>query len=273
MKDESGQPVEGARVEAFLPVTWPAKPGRYFLADCTSIAEDRGQASPITDANGRWQWDGAPDDLHQVDLRVRCSGYLDGFSDGSETFDAPCVLTRGRTVRGRIVDAEGQPVENATVRLKACQDARGSGQEATTDKAGRFVFTSSRPGSAVMTIQGSGFVSQLREVVIDRKQDLGRFQLQPVRVVRIRIVNHAGKPIRGVTCRPKHWLGCLGVKADLVTDADGRVQWPSGPEDSVAWDFSKPGYVSLTATPADFSGERLITLAPAPNLDRQVASD
>ena len=273
VKDESGQPVEGARVEAFLPVTWPPRPGRYFLADWTSSMEDRGKQSLITDANGRWQWDGAPDDLRQVDLHVHCPGYLDSSSDGSETFDALCVLARGQTVHGRIVDAEDHPVENATVRLKACQDMNGSAQETRTDGAGQFVFPSSRPGSAVMTVQCSGFVPQLREVVIDRKEDLGRFQLQPVRVVRIRVVDHGGEPIRGVTCRPKRWRCCLGIKADLVTDADGRVQWPGGPEDAMVWSFSKPGCVPVTATPADFSGERLITLAPSPNPDRQVASD
>ena len=90
--DRLGAPVEGA--EACL------------------IAGGQATLCVPTDANGFWRLpDSAADSI-----RVTKSGYLAG-SAAAVTQSAPIVLERGSSLRARVVDPAGKPIDSGTITL------------------------------------------------------------------------------------------------------------------------------------------------------------
>jgi beta-lactamase regulating signal transducer with metallopeptidase domain len=260
VQDEQGRPIEGAQVDPHM--HWPWRQSYVFRTNLMLDAEGRSRSDIVTDAEGRWQWDGAPEDLSQAQIDITCPGYLD-WMRGCRSLGAVCILKRGGTVSGRVVNTEGQPIKGADVRIGEENRSWHSESETKTDAAGRFVFENCPREFSVITVQAGGHSPQLRKVVVGEEQDVGDIQLGPAHTVRIRVVDRDGKPIQGAKCYPEQWREHRGLKADLATDAEGRVQWQSAPEDAVLWSIHKEGYMSVRSSSLEPSGnEHTITMAP-----------
>ncbi len=137
-----------------LPDRTPARHVRVLLRRQVDLEmRERGQILPflelITDRAGRLHQAGLRAGTYEVlvDIRGRMPFYTQvtlGIGDGVQQIDVPA----GWRLRGQLVDEDGGPVPNGTVRLSAGQALRFeyltrfgySHASARTDKDGRFVF-------------------------------------------------------------------------------------------------------------------------------------
>ncbi len=251
IEDESGNPIPGASVELNMPITWPGLANYVFQA-----------AERTTNEDGRWKWDGAPDDTASVSIRVAHPDYMDGGARAARGSGNTVTLRRGHQVRGRVVDASGKPVEGATAQLGL--DRFGTGEpSAKTDKQGDFVITKCRPGPSAVTVQATGFSPEVVRITIGESTDDVELRLGPAHVLRGRVIDIAGKPLSGVLVAPDTWRGFRTLENRMTTDSEGRFEWNGAPSDAVEYSILKRGYMSLrdsalTATP----DEQVITLYP-----------
>lgn len=97
---------------------------------------------------------------------------------------------------GVVKDARtGGPVAEVQVTCKS----DGRDRSGRTDRAGRFTIASLSPGSAELRIEADGFGRERRRI---KKVEEGleiTFQLQPERVIHVRVVDDLNEPIAGVT--------------------------------------------------------------------------
>ncbi len=140
--DPQGKPVAGA----FLRVTG------------LSARETR---DATTDAKGRYTLDDVFAGPAGHEVVVRAEGFAPravAFKPG--TVAAPAVadvkLQAGHRVRGRVVDAAGKPLANASVEFSGGLSLHGFGNYGTTDGEGRFRFTS-LPAAAPFGFSKAGF--------------------------------------------------------------------------------------------------------------------
>jgi protocatechuate 3,4-dioxygenase beta subunit len=236
VRNEAGQPIPGVQLQLYLPITWPKMDGYVYSL-----------ASPITDENGRWQFDAAPADLSSLHINARHADYLRGSSNRSGLAlnnNNVLVLKQGPTVTGRVVDADGKPVPFATVR--AGRDSFGtSDPETQTDRDGRFTLKNCQPGDSAVTVQADGFAPQFQRIAIAGQNEPLEFKLEKGHVFRARIVDVDGQPIAGAFVSPDTWRGLRTVQQRMTTDQDGRVEWRSAPPDAVEYSIGKTGYMSL----------------------------
>ena len=73
-------------------------------------------------------------------------------------------LGSGRTVRGQVVDAEGQPLDGAQVLVTLWQGYETAGMIGLTDKQGRFVFEHAPLEPFEVAASKSGYLSQAHKV-------------------------------------------------------------------------------------------------------------
>lgn len=132
--DESGAPVEGARVEEY-----DGQNGSSSL-DATAVpgigTVGLGSGKAVTDASGRFEITGLPDERFAV--LVYASGFLrfNGFFE-ADASPIEVRLDRGDGFTGRVIDANGAPAVGARVRWGWCEPSQPV--ETRTDENGRFV--------------------------------------------------------------------------------------------------------------------------------------
>jgi beta-lactamase regulating signal transducer with metallopeptidase domain len=102
VRDEAGHPIAGATVNVHGPPTETDRPNNAF-----TIGE------VTTNAEGRWRIDVAPSDLSALWANVTCPHYRNNGMSVSRDLDSVVTLKKGLTVRGRVIDAAGQPIRGA----------------------------------------------------------------------------------------------------------------------------------------------------------------
>jgi beta-lactamase regulating signal transducer with metallopeptidase domain/thiol-disulfide isomerase/thioredoxin len=233
VQDENGAPIAGAHVEITMPLTWPELDNWVFNA-----------AELTTDDAGRWTWPSAPPDFGTLGVRLKHPDFMDGYGTASADGKAIAVLKRGLEVAGRVVDTEGKPIAGATARLGF--DRFGSNDpESKTDADGRFVLKNCKPGKSLVTIQAEGLSPQFKDVFVEERADVGEFRLEPGHMLRLRVVDQEGQPVKGVWCGTDTWRSYRTLEFRADTDADGRIIWTSAPRDAVLCDFGKDGYMAV----------------------------
>jgi RNA polymerase sigma factor (sigma-70 family) len=248
VKDEAGTPVAGARITVHAP---PAETELSFysfnLVDTT------------TDAQGRWRFDDAPTDLSRVRFQIEAPRFLQGSGAAVRETDGVTVLKRGFTVRGRVLDAKGQPVAGATVRGG---DMFNSKSQSKTDAHGEFLLENCAPGASVVTVRDVHFAPELREVHPEDRPTL-EFRLGPGHTLRGKVVDREGHPVAGMTIAADTWRGHRSLDIRFDTDKDGRFEWRGAPGDNVLYSVLKDGYMSRRDVPMTPDGaEAVITVAP-----------
>ncbi|MEM8931319.1 MAG: carboxypeptidase regulatory-like domain-containing protein, partial [Acidobacteriota bacterium] len=110
-----------------------------------------------TDADGRFQIDGFTVDV-PVTISARAEGHVPGRLDGVLPGDAPIRirLARSSTLRGKVVDGSGWPVEGAEVSIRYPGRPDTNNAESTsdnTDNLGHFELANALAGSAEIHVQ------------------------------------------------------------------------------------------------------------------------
>jgi hypothetical protein len=140
----------------------------------------------------------------------------------------PSPETPEGVVRGRVVDADGEPAIEARVALLAPPPAYYVLRETRTDAAGRFSFPDSKSVRVrVLAEHDDRGVVLSAELVIDpaTPQELV-LTLQPARVVRGRVTGEDGKPVAGATVVTD---GPPWLPRKVTTGDDGTYRLPRVP--------------------------------------------
>ncbi len=237
--DPEGKPIQGVKVGPSI--EFKRRPGddRQIYAG----------GSATTDAAGRWRYDSVPDSLGEVyvaidhpnfsPVRRRLARAEFGIEGGKEP-SARLTLDRGLTVTGHVVDDEGKPIAGALIRTKFHNEIR----EAKTGADGsyRLLGCEARPTRIVASAKGRA--ADLKELNIEPGMGPVDFRMQPGGTVRVRVLDHEGKPAAGARIFFQQWRGRYEYfELDHVSrfaDANGVWEWHEAPPDELRADINPP---------------------------------
>ena len=185
VSDAQGKPIQGATASVGLGMaggfntraTTDAK-GYFKVGNCRS-------GSTIVTI----QADGFAPQFEKLDLNEDVS---------SLTF----TLEPGATIRGRVVDAQGNPVKNVGVAPDSWRDARTLDFRTKTDQEGRFAWNSAPRDTVVFNLFGAkGFMSN-RDCPLVASDKEHTITLDPELVLRGTVVDEeTGKPVEHIRVR------------------------------------------------------------------------
>lgn len=210
---------------------------------------------------------------------------------GSLVPDLRLVLGRGKTAFGRVVDEGGRPVAGARVELLSgtagrvvASDRSAGGDvplEARTGADGKFELRH-LPGSWFrLRIEAGGFLALERDGMQlpagTARADFGRFVLQRGAAFRGWTGDPDGAPLAGaevwiLPAEVRDWADLYAQGPAAVTGPDGTFAVPDlSPEDSFGLDICRAGYLPLSVTVREISGEPFrAVLRPAARISGRV---
>ena len=148
LKMQPGQEVEGVVIDADGKAIDHAEVSWWKAANATT------NRSTTTGPDGRFKlW--FPIAAPESELAVSAAGYaprLVNFKPGPELKPFTIVLTEGKTLRGRVLDTNGKPVEGAQVSVESWRANRALKWWTQTDAEGRFVWDSAPDDPVQFTI-------------------------------------------------------------------------------------------------------------------------
>jgi protocatechuate 3,4-dioxygenase beta subunit len=189
--DDDGDPVEGAMV---LIQGEPA-PGWPFAGNV-----GRGRSGE----DGRFTVEDVPPG--RLGAMVRADGFLvheEGgleVAPGEDRDDLRFVLRPGATIRGRVTDAAGRPIADASVEVLEDAGFRRSGFGAATtgsDADGLFELDGVEPGTRSIAADHDGHVRSVRDLEVTRGDNRLDFRLEPGLTVSGRVLDEGGAPVSG----------------------------------------------------------------------------
>ena len=247
-----GKPVSGAIVSVTLTGTQGGNAGH-----------GPGGAQDQTESDGTFRIEGL--DPGSYGLSVAAAGYRNAEAQTVTIVnesDVPAVDVRlepGRTVRGRVLDANGNGIAGAMV-LTAASGAAPSGRDAmpsTTDVNGTFMITAPADGPIDLTAVAAGF-PPARAISV-QPQDGVDVVLRAPRAgrVRVTVVDPRGFPVAGarVACRAvPDYLG-----AGYLSFLDRTP--PTGADGTTTVTSLAPGAYELTVASESQRSTSAVTLA------------
>ena len=210
--DEAGGPIANAKVRVYLAGLESGTELQSFWA-----------ADLETDEQGKWTWGGFPSKRQRISVYVTHPDFMRENST-IESLETEKVITlkRGIEIRGRVVDAEGSPIEKASVTFGRRSHNSPS---AITDSRGRFRLTKCESGPSAVTVQAKSFAPQM--LFVNASPDLKplKFQMHPGHRIRIKIVDSDGEPIDGAGISVSAWQKMHTINLRGSTDANGNYVW------------------------------------------------
>ncbi len=284
VKNDDGQPIEGARVE----VKYEDGGDDFGAPTPTSydawLANDEG--AQATDAEGRWSLDNVPPG-DKVDVRIKLShadyihdtnwGGLQKEQDVSmkqlRDQTATIAMHRGYFVKGRVTDPDGQPVKNAVVIWGDRPYWDDGSQEVLSDADGNYRLGPLPSGTMRITVAAVGWMPQMRKIEIGPSRVSEDFKLQPGKKLRLKFVDAVGKPVPNVHVQVSDWRGAeslyshrhpnvVDLQIPMAADDNGVFEWSWAPDDAVKYTFYKNGYANVEASIVADDTEKLQTIHP-----------
>jgi RNA polymerase sigma factor (sigma-70 family) len=283
--DESGHPLEGARVGVvgnnYRGYSYSTDGNGKVTSPPTLRNEDfssygrnsEGDDPLVTDEAGRFQFTHVPSDLRALlidligpDGARRKFKTLEGArltADETEsisfrslqTASAQLLLPREVTVAGAVVDQFGQPIAGATVSEGTQWGNLKILSRVDTGYSGQFWLSNRPPREIILTASANGYASASTIVTVKPGMGVTQIQLPPELPLKGRVVNQDGEPIPGAAMQLSDINNeGLGLQWNGTTDGEGRFAWRSAPTNEVALQVAAAGYPP-----------RLVRLRPATN--------
>ncbi|WP_158627461.1 carboxypeptidase-like regulatory domain-containing protein [Corallococcus sp. AB038B] len=212
VSDESGNPIPGARVEAFR-----------FDEDAPA---QRGKT--VTDARGHYRM--GPLFRMQHLVAARAEHYVDMTEEHEEPEQTEVsldfTLRRAVSVEGVLVDEADQPLAGLEVQLRPGVAPRPSPSVGVitdytvTDEAGRFLLDAKEAGAAWLDVSGTNFIPQRVNVTLP--SSTLRLVLRRGASVAVTVLSAAGAPVRDA--RVTLWQRDARGEADHAGGTDTRGQ-------------------------------------------------
>ena len=196
--------------------------GRPLASANVMFAPRRGSAnqtssSTTTDERGQYSVSGLEPGEYNVSIidMQRFSPYQTTYEvRGTSTFDIDYTAS---ALRGRVVDAAGDPINDARVQLRSATSEgpfRGD-RSAATDVAGTFTIDFVAPGTYTVTADKSGFGNEVKEVIVGERTPAD---------VEFRLSKNDGVGLKVVDARDGRGLNAMV----WVYDSMGRMVAESG---------------------------------------------
>jgi hypothetical protein len=206
-----------------------------------------------TDAEGRWQYEGAPGNVDGLSVRLEHPDYLSDSMYGSIRYrsgqaieslrdgSSLVVMKKGGRMGGRVVDGSGNPVPNAEVKMG--RDRWGTHEPSVRTAAdGTYVIENGKIQDRLyFTVEAEGFAPDLKvvETAGPEAELTVDFELAPAKRLKVRLVDEAGDPVKGVLAVADGWRGARTLDFRVTSDAQGRFVWMNAPGDEVLFDIMK----------------------------------
>jgi beta-lactamase regulating signal transducer with metallopeptidase domain/uncharacterized GH25 family protein len=226
--NEKGQPVPDANIKIWVGEV----PGEH-----DEMIEFHPRLNKIvTDSNGRWSCNFIPADFKELRLTLTHSNY----AVTEKTVELPkafleetrIVLAHANTIIGRVLSDTGAPIAGAHVREVHNFGWRKA--DTKSDTAGNFILTGLRDGPTLIVVQAEGRAPDARTVDLAGDVNAMEFRLAKGSRFSGRVVDQAGQPVANVEVgTASDNQGIKKVEFATHTDADGRWEWASAPDEQL----------------------------------------
>lgn len=256
--DEADQPVADATV--VLTVSGYHEPRtRPELSDSTEITY---QVPLTTGSDGRWTSSEVSPDASVANLQLIHPDYVSGgpTTIGGVDLRAPAfadlmaktdrqVLKQGVEITGRVTGPDGKSIAGATITdttagLSFIEYLR----QTTTDADGKFAMHFTEGEQLTLTTVANGFGPHDSAIRVTPGEPPLDITLPPAKLLRVRVVDTAGKPIPGAGGFIPTRSQFAGVFLRRFTDNEGRFRWEDAPDASIPMMFSRKGYIASGTT-------------------------
>jgi RNA polymerase sigma factor (sigma-70 family) len=250
--DEQGMRVEGVRLEALRSEDY--KDGSPNTDFQTTRVE--------TDGNGRWVYHYIPKSYNEVGFILTGEGYA--VTSASVTMNEPesqnvrLVIKRGFAVVGRVTDAQGAPVFEASV--KELHNFGHRKRSTVTDGNGEFALLglSTNFDSRIhIGIQARGMAAQSQWIELREPTNAVQIVLAKGNVFRGRVMDEMGNPIPKVAVRTDYdFKNQIQTRFEwrTETDASGWFEWDSAPAEVICYWFEADGHEVIRGQPRPADG-------------------
>ncbi|GMU22495.1 MAG: hypothetical protein AMXMBFR13_25810 [Phycisphaerae bacterium] len=210
-----------------------------------------------TDSAGRWSFAGMPAGATHITCRVDHPDYFCGETYGQYTsvhvdispFKAQAgqfSLARRHTVEGRVLDAAGDPVTDASVCAYGSTSYTDRRRLVRTGPDGTFRILNVAPGLFYIVVQAAGHAPEQKQIKVPVETAPLEIRLNAASPWSDRIIDKAtGQPIPSALVVLDSWRGLRLATWFQVTDDQGRFTWPEPPFDKVSLFIAKTGYESV----------------------------
>ncbi len=190
----------------------------------------------ITDANGRWSCNFIPPDFKELRMILTHTNY----AVTEKTLSLPAAfseenritLARANTIMGRVFTDTGEPVAGA--RIREVHNFGWRKAETKTDSEGNFILQGLRTGSTLIVVQADGRAPDGNTVDISGDVNGMEFRLKKGNRFSGRVIDQAGQPVLNVEVGiGSDNQGLKKVEFETHTDAQGRFEWNSGPDEAL----------------------------------------
>ncbi|MHC4956283.1 MAG: sigma-70 family RNA polymerase sigma factor [Planctomycetota bacterium] len=264
--DVRGRPIAGALLTAISSV---------HTGELQQVSRGYAESGP----EGRFEIGGLRHDMHHalVVMKRGFGRYLLDFAPATEAGGivrlGDIAVPDGRSIVGRVVDGDAQPLARLRIEIKGANSDRGrlkpalieqndfygQSEERYTDDLGRFRFPDLAPGTYTIAARRSGGSQIERVVRIADDQDGAdevsvEIRFAPSRTLVVRVESTDGTPVANAYVGVQYGAG---EHATQKTDANGRVEFQvSGKVHRISsdWVMHPPAGApyALPATPEEF---------------------
>jgi RNA polymerase sigma factor (sigma-70 family) len=261
--DPEGKPIQGVNIQPSI--EFKKRPG---------VTKQFGSGARVkTDAKGKWQFDSVPVSMDEVHVAIDHPGFMPlrcmlkhgefGIDRGREPA-AKIVLDRGLAVTGKVTDEAGKPIAGALVRTHFYNEAR----EARTGGDGAYTLVGCEARPARIVASAKGRAIDLKELNIEPGMGPVDFALKPGGTVRIRVLDHEGKPVPKARIFFQRWRGDHAYfefePVNQYADQDGIWAWNEAPLDEFTADICPPGGMQMSSQSLIARAEEYVFRTPAP---------
>ncbi len=257
--DRRGDPIADVAVELLMQSKDVAFTNPPPSINITAIT---GDAAPRTDRQGKWSFDGVPEDA-KIRLKLHHPDYI---SDAAfvqkrpglhpsdyRDFTARTVMDDGIRPSGRVADIDGVPIAKAVVRLQQEKTEPPTGlYSAVTDERGEFKLPAILPGKYRCAVVAPAYAFKIESLEIKPQPSAIELVLDKGEPLTIRVVDQQDQPVaahcavqwqENSTLMSQQSLeGRPDIKLPTQTDAQGIFRWPNAPAGKYRFAIVADGY-------------------------------